>query len=72
MFQIAILVLALPFGAARWSRRAAVTATKSLRRLLAAGALVAVVTVGAAAPALAHPPDPCVKPGPAVSGSRAS
>ncbi len=45
---------------------------RSLRRLLAGGALVAAVTVGAAAPALAYPPDPCTKPGPAVSVSRAS
>jgi hypothetical protein len=45
---------------------------KSLRRLLAGAALVAAVTVGAAAPALAHPPDPCAKPASAVSVSRAS
>jgi hypothetical protein len=45
---------------------------KSLRRLLAGAALVGVVTVAAAAPALALPHDPCAKPAPAVSVSRAS
>jgi hypothetical protein len=45
---------------------------KSVRRPLAGRALVAVVTIGAAAPALAFPPDPCVKTGPMVSVARAS
>jgi hypothetical protein len=45
---------------------------KSVRRLVTGGALVAVVTDVAAAPALALPHDPCVKPGSAVSVARVS
>jgi hypothetical protein len=71
MVQFAIRIPASPPGARPIELVTAVTATKSLRRLLAGSAVVAVVTVVAAAPALAHPPDPCIKPGPAIAVSRA-